>query len=118
MRLIRAYKETYGKNFGMFVFIAYLLLLFFTGLHTYERFIEDSKPAVPAIVLCILLIQFYFRNKVPNAVIGTVGLILSVITMFGKTAEEWMLIPPKIEAVLFAVISGILIGAYFQHSEI
>ncbi|XZF15651.1 hypothetical protein ACTHGU_05905 [Chitinophagaceae bacterium MMS25-I14] len=124
MKLLKAYRKTYGRQFGISIFIAYLYFLSMLVFWAVNRYVEDAAfPAVPAITLLIFILQFWFRNKTPNAVFGVVGVIISIMAFVQKSpgvifSEERSIIPPGVEYFCTMIMSGILVAGYFKHSEI
>jgi len=119
---VRAYRETYGKTYGLVMLIANLFFLLLLALNVVVRYKEDmSFPAVPAAVLVVFVLQAYFRNKTPNAIIGTVGLVYAGMAFFNENTQNLVegvaIVSPKIEMLLIIIMSGILIGGYFTHAD-
>lgn len=122
MNPVRAYRETYGKTYGLVMLMANLFFLLLLAANVMVRYKEDmSFPAVPAAVFVIFILQAYFRNKTPNAIIGTVGLLYAGMAFFKENTQNILesvaIVSPKIEMLLVMVMSAILIGGYFTHAD-
>lgn len=122
MNPVRAYRETYGKTYGLVMLLANLFFLLLLAANVMVRYKEDmSFPAVPAAVFVIFILQAYFRNKTPNAIIGTVGLLYAGMAFFKENTQNILesvaIVSPKIEMLLVMVMSAVLIGGYFTHAD-
>ncbi|PZF71814.1 hypothetical protein [Taibaiella soli] len=122
MKPVRAYQETYGKKYGIVMLVANLFFLLLLIANMVVRYEEDAHfPVVPAVVLAIFLLQVYFRNKQPNAIIGVVGLIYAGMAFFNDNTKNLLesvaVVSPKVEMLLIMIMSGILIGGYFTHAD-
>ena len=122
MNPVSAYRETYGKRYGIVMLIANLFFLLLLVANVVVRYKEDMNfPAIPVVVLAIFILQAYFRNKTPNAIIGTVGFIYSGMAFFKEDTKNLLesiaIVSPKVEMLLIMIMSVILIGGYFTHTE-